>query len=209
MAKKFKKPFNLLVRSSLQQDSIDKVYGFVMGPGRIIVVLVMFAIIIAFVYRFPLDYRLNDQKESAKKTAKQLNQVYPPEQQAYFIRVDQTTSSVKKYMESYKELNPTPNADGSVALGTGSFYKIHKLIPEIKGIVDGFYPDILISSYNYTPLGEEGGSLSLSGLTSKFGTVDLLKAKLAELDYVSDVIAGSISAEEGEAPTFSIEVRLN
>lgn len=203
--KKNQKPFNLLYRSQLQKDSIDQMYEFVTGPGRIIVVLVMFSIIVAFLYRFPLDAKLNNEVNKALDISKELDR-FSGDLEQQFAEVEGKTEAAKKYISLYKDTSLPKDEISS----SGEYYKISEFLPILISTIDSFGDDIVVASYSYNPNGQAGGEISFSGFVSSFSQVDDLKEDIIALDkYVLDAINSSISADAESVPQFNMQVILN
>lgn len=202
-----KRPFNLLYRSDLQKEQIDKMYEFVVGPGRIIVVLVMFSIVIAFIFRFPLDKQLNDVIDESQRYVDNL-ELIGDEKEDQFRVVEEKTEDTKKFVNIYKDQGITEFGEDA-GPDMPAQYKVYDIYNEVDGVLESFYDDIVVAQVEIYLDPISGGRIEFSGYTEKFELTDELKDQLLALDtYIDDVLSKSIAATQETQPQFSLEIRL-
>lgn len=202
MAKnKNQKPFNLLYKFEAQKTGIDKLYDFVTVQGRYIVVSVMFLIILAFVYRFPLDKKLNDEINRSKINLSELD-YYSGKYENSYREVISRTASAKNFIDIYpEELDPTNVVPGQIKLSD-----ILKRIREIRE--KSFNDDIIIIDYSYSAAPDTDGSIKLTGSSSTFTKAEEFRQALRlEKNIVSDVFINNLGSTKDGAPKFGLDIK--
>jgi hypothetical protein len=198
MAKKsnIQKPFNLLYPFEPQKTKIDKVYDWVMGTGRIIVVLFMLMVIGSFIYRFPLDKELNDQIERSKSNLGQL-QYYFDTNESDFRSIVKRISEADKFIKIYDPTQETSQIVFSEALAT------------IRASNDKFKDDISITSYNYTADSGKSIDIVISGTASSSAKADAFREELSTKDKgFYQVLINNYGTAVSLKPQFTINIKV-
>jgi len=197
MAESQKKPFNLLYKIDAQLTFVDKLYEIVVGPARIVVVGVMIVIIGAFLYRFPLDSALNDQVKESRSNGVILNRVLN-NQEKLFRDTIKRTIEVKTYQAMYKDsTNPT----------VGSSYKLSYALEELENVKATFADDIVVSDYSLST-DNTATVVKVNGGATTFAKIDEFLRAIRALEFVADASSTSQTAQRGQIPKFSIDIKL-
>lgn len=197
MAQPQKKPFNLLYKIEAQMSFVDKLYEFVVGPARIVVVGVMLVIIIAFIVRFPLDATLNDKVKESKRNETNLRNALN-KQEAIFRATFRRIDAVKKYETTYK--NPSDPS-------SGNSYELSFIMSKVLDAKEPFGQDILISDYGLTTDTDQT-IVKVNGGATTFEKLDEFVKALRAIDIVSDASSTSQSGQRGQIPRFSIDIKI-
>lgn len=200
MEDKKAKPFNLLYKSDVQLTFIDKLYDIVLGPVRLVVILVMAVILGVFAFRFSLDARLNDLIKESRILSSRWQKTVAPNLSQY-TETQKMVNSLRNYIELYKTDNSS-----TVNPNKNKLFKVGSVLAEIKRVENDFTNKITIA--NYSILIDKEPRVRLSGGASTFTDIDNFVNVLRNIEYVSDVTIPSQTAEKGGAPRFSIEVLL-
>jgi hypothetical protein len=197
------RPFNLLYRFEPQKSNIDVVYDFVTVQGRYIVVCVMFIIILAFIYRFPLDKKLNDEINRSNKNIREL-QAYAPYQQE-FKNVLTRTEGTKNYLKIY----PSDFSAEKSGLGQPAFHSLYNKINATKLLPD-FEKDIKIESYAYSAAPDGAIILTIRGKTTTFPKAEQFREKLRqEKGLFNDILITNLGSAKGdETPQFELNIKV-
>lgn len=197
------KPFNLLYKIDAQKTGIDKLYDFVTIQGRYIVVCVMFFIILAFLYRFPLDKKLNDEINRANDAIAELDYYSSNENERVYRTVMSRIESVEKFMEIY----PSVINAGTELNGQIKFADLIKRIREIHE--EEFKNDIIIAEYSYQSSPQSEGSLRITGSSTTFAKAEEFRQKLRnEKLYIYDVFINNLGSTKDGVPKFGLEIKL-
>lgn len=201
MDKKKRRPFNLLYKVDAQLTLIDKVYEIVVGPVRLVVVLVMAVVLIVFGFRFTLDAKLNDLiKESKTNLALIQKEVIPNEKKIRNIKV--TIDMIQNYSLLYKDMIPVEATQAS--LNQNGLYRMSDIMTRIKQIENQFANRIVVSNYFFTV--DNGTKLKLTGGASSFADIDSFVLALRGLDIVQEVSTPSQGSTKGDAPRYTIDI---
>ncbi len=190
-----KRSFNLLVKPLLQKDFTDKLYDFVTGPLRYIVVLIIFVIVIVFAFRLPSDIRLKDLEKETERLSKNIDIELYPEQIAKY----QEISKKENLVSNYENLLITENNANGKVIST-SFVLDH-----INTNINKFNENIKVDNISIERKGTEI-LVNIRGISSRFQDVSTLQQELKKINNVKDVIVNNISSEEGQTPSFNIIV---
>lgn len=196
-----KSSFNLLNRFQNQRGPVDKLYDFVIVEGRYVVVGVMFLIILAFIYRFPLDRALNDEVNRSKTNLNQL-QYYSEGEEKEFRNIIQRTNSAKNYTLLYPDdFNANGKNEGQV-----QFADVLKRLREITAEFNG---NIILIDYTYSADPAKGITLKITGSSSTFAKAEEFRDKIrAEKQLVVDVLMQTLSSAKDTAPKFSLDLKI-
>jgi hypothetical protein len=199
--KKNSKPFNLLYKFDAQKTGIDKLYDFVTVEGRYIVVCVMFVIVLAFIYRFPLDKKLNDEINRATENITELDFYAGAYEKNYRDIIDRTQAA-KNFVELYPEtFDITTQTSGQI--------RFADLLKKVNEIVSIYNNDVILVDYSYSgsPSGES--ILKVTGSCTTFAKADEFREKIkAEKMMVSEVIINQLSATKDGTPKFSLDIKI-
>ncbi|MFW5719483.1 MAG: hypothetical protein ACOCXT_00450 [Candidatus Dojkabacteria bacterium] len=209
MAKnKTEKPFNLLYKFEPQKSGIDKLYDFVMMQGRMIVVFVMLIIIVAFVFRFPLDRQLNNEIKRAEKNVQRL-EYYEGEIENGFRDTLARTESARKYLDTYPREEEAPVVGLAEDEKTGQI-EVYRILEKALEIKEEFDEDIVLYEYSYEsdPALEGQSMLTISGLASTNQIAEKFRDTIREeKKLVRAITMSSRSADEGFAINLVITVK--
>jgi hypothetical protein len=204
MAKEKKqKPFNLLYKFDAQKTGIDKLYDFVTVEGRYIVVSVMFVIILAFIYRFPLDKKLNDEINRSAENIAQLEYFSKSGMERQFRDIEERTESAKKYMAIYPE-------ELTSATENESQIKIADLIKRIREIHENtFKNDLIIVDYSYSSAPDQVGTLKITGSSTTFSKAEEFRQQIRlEKTLVNDVLINNLGSTKDGVPKFGLDIKV-
>ncbi len=195
--------FNLLYKVDAQKTFVDKLYDFVIGPGRLIVVGVMLVIIAVFSYRFFLDSTLRDERKKMDSLKRQVeNFVIPNEKklQGSLTR----TENYAKYSLMYRD-------GGSTEDPTSVEGKLHYLSTNYDQIMSlknaKFVDSITVSEYSVS-YSNDRTTVKITGATSTFIIVDQFVTELKKLDTVEDAASTTIGASKQDKPRYQIDIKL-
>ncbi len=195
------KPFNLLYKSDVQLTFIDKLYDIVLGPVRLVVILVMAVILVVFAFRFSLDARLNDLVKESQILSSRWQKAVAPNLSQYTETQD-TINSLRNYIELYGTDNSTASTNSSKK----KLLKVGSVLAQIKRIENDFINKITI--LNYSIFIDREQRVRLSGKAGTFADIDNFVNALRSIEYVNDVSIPSQTTEKGSEPKFTIEVLL-
>ncbi len=195
------KPFNLLYKFEPQKSSIDKLYDFVTKEGRYIVVMVMFVIIVAFIYRFPLDRKLNDEINRSTRNLREIK-FYSESGEKTFKDILQRTQGVKNFLDIYPDtLDIHSKTPGQI--------KSNEILRKVKEISDSYKNDIVITDYLYTADPIKGSSLHLTGATSTFTKVEEFRDKIrTNSELVNEVYVTNLGSTKSGTPKFALDIKI-
>ncbi|MEI6462930.1 MAG: hypothetical protein WCO33_04690 [bacterium] len=109
---KYKRSFNLLFAQNRQLDSWDRLYVWLSGTCRIIIILALLIILLSFGYRFILERNLNDLKDSLDTVSFRLKS-YEKRQS----EIAQVQAEIVSYNTVWKQFsNFATNIDDVIAL---------------------------------------------------------------------------------------------
>jgi len=109
---KYKRSFNLLFAQNRHLDGWDRLYVWLSGTCRIIIIMALLFIIFAFGYRFILERNLNDLKDNLDTVSFRLKS-YEKRQ----TDISNVQRAVISYNNTWKQLsNYSSNIDAMVAL---------------------------------------------------------------------------------------------
>jgi hypothetical protein len=201
MAKKKKqKPFNLLYKFDPQKTGIDKVYDWVMGPGRIVVLMVMLVVILSFVYRFPLDRKLNDQINTSNEYIRQLDAF--KSQEPEFKKIIDEVESAKKFINIYPENLDINSKDSGQVIYAATMKKILE-VDEL------FKDDIILINYSYIADPVKGANIKLIGAAKTPAKAEDFRQKLlAEKKYISDILYGDLGSTKETGYNFGLDIKI-
>lgn len=193
------KPFNLLYKYDPQKTFVDKLYDYVTVQGRYIVVTVMFIVILAFIYRFPLDKKLNDEINASKDNLELLD-IYVNGNETGFQEVIERTDAANKYMSLYS-IDPVTDSNGQIR-----FYDAFKRINEIK---NEFGEEIILVDYTYQTNDQLAATINLTGYTTKFTSAEAFREKVRlEKNLFTEVLINNLGANKEGIPQFALQVKL-
>jgi Tfp pilus assembly protein PilN len=197
MAQKVKKPFNLLYKIEAQKSFVDRLYEFVIGPARLIVVFVMFLILATFAYRLVLDTNKSDQKKQAEINLRKLQNTLDG-QESEFRELAERTLAAKKYTKVYKDVSATE--------ATG-YYPMAATLDRLMTVSAKYPSDIIITDYNFTNL-ESPTKIKVSGQATTFSKVDDFVKDLRLVDIVADASSVNQTSQRGQNPKFVVDIIL-
>lgn len=192
-----KRSFNLLIKPVLQKDFTDKLYDFVTGPLRYIVVIIIFVIVIVFAFRLPLDIRLKDLEKETEKLSKNIDIELYPEKVAKYEEISRKEAIVA----GYEDLITTDSSNGKII-------SVSFILDEINKIINKFNQNIKIENISIETKGNES-TINIRGYTSRFQDISILQQDLKNIKNVKDVIVNNLSSEEGKTPSFNIIVAMS
>jgi hypothetical protein len=194
------KPFNLLYKYEPQKSAIDKLYEYVTIQGRFIVVGVMFVVILAFIYRFPLDKKLNDEINRSNQNS-DLIKIYVDGTEQKFKDIQTRTDSTKRFLDLYSLSSISTDETGQIR-----FYEVFKRINEIK---TEFGDDIIVIDYSYITDNELNGTVNLTGYTAKFSRAEEFRERLRlERNIIDEVLINNLGSNKEGVPQFGLIIKI-
>ncbi|BDQ04559.1 MAG: hypothetical protein KatS3mg084_0077 [Candidatus Dojkabacteria bacterium] len=199
------KPFNLLYKSDVQLTFIDKLYDIVLGPVRLVVLLVMSVILGVFAWRFSLDARLNDLIKDSRILSNRWQTTVAPNLTTY-METQNIVSSLRNYIELYRSEEVAITQDVSKNVDSNKLVKSGSILTEIKQVENNFANRVTVA--NYTIIIDSEPKVRLTGGASTFTDIDNFVTDLKNMEFVRDVIIPSQTADKGDIPRFTIEILL-
>ncbi len=194
------RPFNLLYKYDTQKTGIDRLYDFVTVQGRIIVVSVMLLIILAFIYRFPLDKRLNDEVNDSKQNI-ELLKIFVDNNEKNFNDIVTRISKTKNYTELYSS-----NSSNIDEVGRVRFAEVFK---KINAIESEFGENITLVSHNLNTDESLKSKIQIKGFTTQFSIAEEFREKLRlEKGLIDDVLISNLGSSKEGIPQFSLSIKI-
>lgn len=204
------KTFNLLSKVNVQKTFVDKLYDFLVGPARLIIVGVMVVIIGVFSFRFVLDSQLRDLRKETEIYQRQVKNIVEPNE-AEYRQVLKSTLLYANYLEMYRKSDGTGGTQtiNSTAIGQeGKVYFHSAILKEIYDIRDTKYATtIFITDINFDNE-PDNSSIRVNGTSQRFISVDEYVTDIKKLGYVKDADATNIGSSKDETPKFQIDILL-
>lgn len=202
----FEKPFNLLNKFEPQKTSIDKIYEFVVIQGRFIVVIVMLIIIVFFIYRFPLDAKLNNYVNEAKDLSLRIKSFEGQDLATEKLYRDLILRirSLEMYTSLYSD---DPSID------TTNTEKVQIMLSEFMILLDqvllNYDNSIKLTHYSFEGDPEKGSILQINGYAKDSETVQQFREELDEIDkFVADTKTNDITEDKDEFTQFSLTINF-
>lgn len=193
--------FNLLYKTEAQKTSVDKLYDFLIGPARMIIIGVLLVIISVFGYRFILDSTLRDERKKAAQYESQINR-FVKDNENEFREIILRTEGYATYINMYREFEDEDDVD------SGKLYKASNIINDIYNIKNQNYNNtITIQSYNFNR-DEEATTLSINGNASTFLIVDQFVSSLRSLSSIEEASSTNLGGSRDENPKYLINIKL-
>lgn len=200
--KQHKTPFNLLYKVEAQKTTIDRLYEFAVGAGRVIVIFVMLTIIGAFAYRFPLDAKLNDEIKLSDINVNNANLYLDGQnREKEFNAVIERVKAAKAYTEIYKDENATDSEN------EGKQIKFGTVLEKLLAIDSQFGENIIITDYGFTS-DSNTNQLKITGAATTFPKAEEYRESVRGLTEVKEANITSLGSSREGLPRFSIDVLL-
>lgn len=197
--------FNLLYKVEAQKTFVDKLYDFLVGPARLIIVSVMIVIIGVFGYRFFLDTTLRNEKKTNELYKNQIESIVVPNEsreRAYLSM----TSSYKIYQDMFKSSSDI--GAQNLPEEKGRLHIISEAIDVIYKTKNSKFADTVAISELSISNDPSETVIKLNGSASTFLKVEEFVAEIKSATIVSDASSINLGATRNQNPQYQIDIKL-
>ena len=197
--------FNLLYKVEAQKTFVDKLYDFLIGPARLIIVGVLIVIIGVFGYRFFLDTTLRTEKKKTDEFQRQIDAIVVPNE----AEVRSRLARIDSY-SIYQGMFRTPPTAGALndPQDKGKLHYLAEAIKLVYSIKDSKYSSTVSIAQLSVINDPADTTIKIVGTSSTFAVVEQYVTDLKSASIIQSASSINIGASRNQLPQYQIDIKL-